>query len=177
MRVVLWICVCQLTLLGTVLEATERHPLIRVHATLLKGSHGFTLLDEDLFIATDGAITGVLSMSCNGCPSSFFGWRGETRSGSASAPQVSALRRALVDNRVGIQSGDCLVVANVGLVDGDYEVRWYGRGMRQNTFTASVGRPAALPPCAPEVGRIIAAIETYATEAGVPHSGFYPAPP
>ena len=140
--------------------------LLRVHAALTVFAQGPELVDEDLFVHGDGLATGSLALSREGACASCY-WSTAIVQGSGSSEQFAALQAALGVNKVGVQAGGC-VVQSVMPGTGTYEVTWYGRGSRRNSWLVQVGGEGE--PCAVEVSNIIRAIETYSSQAHVPTS-------
>jgi len=158
-------------------EAPSMLALLRVHASLQEFHQGSVFIDEDLFVLRDGSITGSLTevpaASCVGC-----GWLSGIVHGLGTAPQFTALGRALGTNAVGSVGGNCNVATPTASF-GTYEVTWYGleRGgpaPRRNVFVFQLNADG--PPCSVAVTKIITAIETYAFQAGVPVSGLWTPP-
>ncbi|HVT61666.1 MAG TPA: hypothetical protein VHR45_25115 [Thermoanaerobaculia bacterium] len=147
--------------------------LLRVHASLTEFWHGRAFVDVDLFVHGDGAVTGSLTASrevtCIDCR-----WPTTSGQGSGSAEQFATLLAVLTENRIGSQSGDCIVGAENRQnmpASGTYEVTWYGRNARRSSLRVQIGNDT--DSCPAEVSNIIRAIETYASQARVPASGLW----
>jgi hypothetical protein len=147
--------------------------VLRVHAALTEFHQGKVFADEDLFVLGDGSVTGSLTLSpeetCIGC-----GWASGIAHGSGTAQQFATLQQVLSTNAVGSQRGGCVAGAKLG--GGTYEITWYGVARvaplaRRNIFVFQVNSDG--PPCPASVVKIITAIETYASEAGVPVSDLW----
>ncbi len=148
--------------------------LLRVHASLAEFHQGTVLADEDLFVLRDGSVTGSLTVQpeaeCTGC-----GWNSAVRTAHGTAEQFGALQAALTANQIGLATGGCSV-PKPGLDRGSYEVTWYGIARAQPTarrtvFSFQVNAGGAT--CPEAVASLITAIETYASQAGVPVSDLW----
>jgi hypothetical protein len=146
------------------------HTVIRVHASYFGGGHGLVYWDEDLFILNDGTVTASLTRESPTTSLPPPAWYAHIGTGAGTADDLATLYQALADGHVGIQSGGCAIQA-CAPISGTYEITWYGRGVRRNTFVLSLDEPPPFPLCPPEVNAIVVAIEGYAAKAGVPVSG------
>lgn len=150
-----------LTAAGT-LPDVDLTPLLRVHSTLLfrflpDPSVGDLLEDGDLFVSQGGATTWVRLLRREG-----ESFRTETFIGAGRADFLRQLKGRLGSNRAGFLE-DCAIVDPEAATTGTYEVTWYGRGGRRNSFTFTLtGDAGALPVCSPDAELLFETIFGYA---------------
>lgn len=161
-----------LLLLSVVLEGSAQaqtsipRALLRVHSSFSQGGHGLHLADGDLFVATDRTVLGIVSRA-NNAGTLPPPWTFESKAATGSPRDFATLVAVLADNRIAQQTGDCSLVSAVSPADsGSFEITWYSRGLRKKVILAEIN--GSLPPCAPEIARILSGIVTYALAGGVP---------
>lgn len=134
----------------------DLNPYVRVHAsrsyTDLLGVARFD--DQDYMITRGGGVLAAEASWSTGREFSNLLIRGTGEAG-----QLNSLKRTLTTNKIGAQT-DCR--DPLGL-DGSYEITWYGKSGRRNSFTAYLGTfgPTDLPSCPSGVAEMIRAINDY----------------
>ena len=138
------------------------HPLIRAHASLVEPGVGGRPVDFDMFVVTTGYTQGFIVDGIR--LESEFGWFFHPTVAQASPPQLAALRSALEVNHVGLHVGVCGLMQSL-IIEGTYELTWYGAGLRRSDLTVLVGNaPSDTPPCPAEVCQVLRAVDAYAAE-------------
>lgn len=138
--------------------SSDLHPIIRVHAmqSFEISFNRLVLQDQDFFISRGGSLLYQEVSQIDGGPFISILVRGV-----GELAELAALKRVLAENRVG-------TLMSCEFADGaetrePYELNWYGRDGRRNSFVAVSGPAGAsgFPPCPPQVGNIIRAIGDY----------------
>jgi hypothetical protein len=141
-------------------EEADLHPLLRVNASLsvfplIEPSLGGRS-DEVKVITRGGALISVLTRQI-GFSQPF---QNHILRGVGSPAAIAQLKTMLGQNQVGIQTS-CLLDPNTE-VNGTYEITWYGRGPRRNSFVVYYGTAGAgFPACPLEVSKIVQAIREF----------------
>jgi hypothetical protein len=120
-------------------------PLLWAHSRETFMFQGGQFADTDLLITTDGVSRSTLIRAHNLEGS---GWQVTRAVVHASSAQLASLRTAFAEAQIGAQIGGCALPFLVPEM-GTYELTWYGRGTRSNSFAMSIGGdgqpcPAAL---------------------------------
>lgn len=138
--------------------SSDLHPLLRAHATrsFIEGFSQLRLDDQDYLISRGGALLSQVAGQVDGGSFSNFLVRG-----AGDREHLAALKRVLAESQVGTLKS-CEIDSG-GVTNGPYEITWYGKEGRRNSFVAVLGPAGAsgLPPCPPQVGNIIQAISVY----------------
>ena len=145
-------------LLGDSFSQADLHPYVRVHGSrafrdIVGGRH---FDDQDYFITSGGAMLAIEPSKTDN--------RNFTNSfsrGAGTPERLVALKQVLAQNRVGQQTS-CEIDTEGDLI-GPYEITWYGKSGRRNSFTVihGPGGASGLPPCPPGVDLMIGAINDY----------------
>jgi hypothetical protein len=138
--------------------------LLRVHADLGYGGHGFTRKDQELFVMSSRLVTVTLTSNDNASPWANY-WFASTQSKVASASSFADLKRALVDNHIGTIERICSVSVSVVPTQGAYDITWFSGG-RRKAIHVEIDDPD-LAPCAPEMANLINSILTFARANGI----------
>jgi hypothetical protein len=161
---VLALLLLSFTLFGSRAEAdaftsADLHPLLRVHAVhsdQILSTQQTIFQDEDYFISRGGALLFQLVSQLEAEPFKTLLVRGV-----GLPAEVAALKQVLSDSRVGTLT-DCEVPDGADRVE-PYELTWYGREGRRNTFVAffAPAGSTSLPVCPPQVLSLRRAVSDY----------------
>ncbi len=115
--------------------------------------------DEDLFVTQGGATVLIIFLRSEDTE---FG----TRMVRVVSPQppLRTFLGALAASRIGLQPS-CESDTG-GTLTGSYEISWYGRHGRSNSFHVALAAAGAsgLPPCPPEAQQIVMAVAAYESD-------------
>lgn len=129
-----------------------QRPVIRVHSFLEFTGHANQFADSDTLVTADGIGTTTTAMVTS---ETGQGWMVAHQVLKGTSAQLASLGTALVSGRVGVQQGNCVLGCAVEC-SGTYELTWFGRGLRSNSFAMVVSNsPDAGPPCPAEVIEIV----------------------
>ncbi|HEX5760748.1 MAG TPA: hypothetical protein VF121_16285 [Thermoanaerobaculia bacterium] len=94
------------------------------------------------FVILGGGSVNSVAVACDLRAGCF--WGSQVAQGVASLEAMQELIRRLVEGRIGFERGGCHFV-DFGPVEYEYEITWFGRGARTNTFTVAHTFPAECP--------------------------------
>jgi hypothetical protein len=149
---------------GAAQEPTDVRPLLRIHTVLETGAKECSnipranALEQDLFV-TGGGVLYSTRVLADG-PEGDCQFRTRLIRGAATGLQLLRLQKNLERHQIGLQT-DCGVPGEGG-AKGRYEVTWYGKDVRHNSFRVVIGGDdGSLPPCPIEIHRLFTAISNF----------------
>jgi hypothetical protein len=136
----------------------DLHPYLRIHAwrTYVDLQSQVNFDDQDYAITQGGALQAAEARrQGDRSPVNVF------IRGVGATAQLNSLKRTLNQNRIGTQTS--CELDTQGAQSGPYEITWYGKGSRRNSFVVEFGTAGSsgLPPCGPGVEAMIRAIDIF----------------
>ncbi len=154
-----------ISLIPSFLGAAQGPPptaLLRVHASFNYGGQGTTSKDQEIFVTTARLVTATLTSNVSASPWSAY-WFVTTGSRVARKSDFAALQRALAEDGIASQEGDCSVTVHVVPTAGFYDITWFNGSQRK---TLHVDIDGATPACPPEIAAMVNSINNFARSAG-----------
>lgn len=152
-------------------EPVDLRPLLRIHTVLETGGKECSnipranALEQDLFVTGDGVLYSTRVLADG--PEGDCRFRARLVRGAATSLQLVRLQRNLRRHQIGLQT-DCGISGDVG-VQGRYEVTWYGKDVRYNSFRVVIGGlDGSLPVCPVEIRKLFVAVSNF--EENVSHN-------
>jgi hypothetical protein len=147
-------------LVSSPLAAQPPRPLLRITTRVETRAHALLLSHEHFFVAKSGLVSGEITSGRLGS----VGWLYTTYAGVAPRPALAELAAALGDNQVGFLPEACTTDSGFRSV-GEYELTWYGAGMRSRTLLINLVSGTEANSCPPEVLNIARAIRSFLADS------------